>query len=88
MLIGLVLFVLGIVLIVSHPLLGFIPGVLLILLGVVAVILGTMARGALAVWRIGTSKTCPECRSQSRTSAVVCRYCGHRFEPPPPILGR
>ena len=80
MLIGLVLFVLGIFLIVSHPILGFIPGILLIAFGIVAMVLGGLARGGLAILRLGTTKTCPECRSSVPISATVCRYCNHRFQ--------
>jgi ribosomal protein L40E len=80
MVVGLVLFIVGILLIVSHPILGFIPGLLLIVFGIVAMILGGIARGGLALLRLGTMKTCPECRSSVPLSATVCRYCQHRFE--------
>jgi ribosomal protein L40E len=79
MLIGLVLFVVGIFLIVINPILGFIPGILLIVFGIVGMVLGGLARGAFAVLRVGTTKTCPECRSSVPVPATVCRYCNHRF---------
>ena len=80
MLIGLVLLVLGIFLIVNHPILGFIPGILLIAFGIVGMVLGGLARGGLAILRLGTTKTCPECKSSVPISATVCRYCQHRFQ--------
>jgi ribosomal protein L40E len=80
MVVGLVLFILGILLIVSNPILGFIPGLLLIVIGIVAMVLGGLARGAFAVLRMGTTKTCPECKSSIPISATVCRYCNHRFQ--------
>jgi ribosomal protein L40E len=80
MIVGLVLFVVGILLIVSHPILGFIPGLLLIVIGIVAMVLGGFARGASALLRMGTTKTCPECKSAIPMSATVCRYCNHPFQ--------
>jgi ribosomal protein L40E len=79
MVVGFVLFILGILLIVSHPILGFIPGVVLIVFGIVAMVVGGIARGGLALLRLGTTKTCPDCRSSIPISATVCRYCNHRF---------
>jgi hypothetical protein len=29
-----------------------------------------------------SKKTCPECAEQVQKAARVCRFCGHRFEPP------
>ncbi len=79
MLIGLLLFVAGILIIVANPLLGFIPGVLLIVIGIVVMVLGGLARGFGAILGIGSTKTCPECRSRIASDAVVCRYCGYRY---------
>ena len=80
MLVGLLLLLVGIALIVMNPILGFIPGILLIAFGIVAMVLGGLARGGLAILRLGTTKTCPECRSSIPISATVCRYCNHRFQ--------
>ena len=80
--VGIVLLLLGILLILNHPLLGLIPGLILIAFGIVAVVLGGIWRGGLAVLRFGTTKTCPECRSSIPLAATVCRYCGHRFDTP------
>jgi uncharacterized protein UPF0547 len=79
MLIGLLLILVGIVLIVSNPLLGFVPGILLIVIGLIVGILGTLGRGIGAIASIGSTKTCPDCRSKIPSDAVVCRHCGHRY---------
>lgn len=82
MLIALLLILVGIVLIVSNPLLGFIPGILLIVVGLVVGALAMLGRGIGAVAGIGSTKTCPECRSKIPSAAVVCRQCGFRYGQP------
>ena len=79
MVIALTLILVGIVLIVSNPLLGFIPGLLLIVIGLVVGVLAALGRGIGAIAGIGSTKTCPECRSQIPSAAIVCRHCGYRY---------
>ena len=79
MVIALILILIGIVLIVSNPLLGFIPGILLIVIGLVVGVLAALGRGIGAIAGIGSTKTCPECRSQIPSAATVCRQCGYRY---------
>ena len=79
MVIALILILVGIVLIVSNPLLGIIPGILLIVIGLFVGILAGLGRGIGAIAGIGSTKTCPECRSQIPSEAVVCRHCGYRY---------
>lgn len=81
MLIALVLVLVGVILIVSNPLLGLIPGILLVVVGLVVGILAMLGRGIGAIAGIGSRKTCSECRSQIPSAAVVCRHCGYRYNP-------
>ena len=77
--IGLVLLLVGIVLIVINPIVGLIPGVILVVIGLVILVLSTFAKGAGAVLSIGSTKTCPDCRSKIPSAASVCRHCGYRY---------
>ena len=79
MVFALILILIGIVLIVSNPLLGFIPGLLLIVVGLVVGVLAALGRGIGAIAGIGSTKTCPDCRSKIPSAAVVCRHCGYRY---------
>lgn len=79
MLIALLLIVLGIVLIASIPILGLIPGVILIVIGVVVGVLSLLGKGIGAVAGIGSTKTCPDCQSKIPSAASVCRYCHYRY---------
>jgi hypothetical protein len=79
MLIGLVLILVGIIVIVMSPIIGLVPGLILITIGIVVGLLGTLFRGIGRLSRVGTTKRCPECRSQIPIAAVVCRYCGFRY---------
>jgi hypothetical protein len=79
MVLALVLFVLGILLIATIPILGWIPGLLLIAVSIVVLILAVLGRGIGAIAGIGSTKTCPECRSKIASGAQVCRFCGYRY---------
>jgi hypothetical protein len=79
MLAALILFLLGILLIFLNPLLGLIPGILLIVLSIIVFVFALLGRGIGAIAGIGSTKTCPECRSKIQSDASVCRYCGYRY---------
>jgi hypothetical protein len=80
MLIALLIFLLGVALIFGVPVLGLIPGILLIVVAIVVAVLALLGRGIGAVAGIGSTKTCPDCRTKIPSDAVVCRYCGYRWE--------
>ena len=77
---ALILFVLGILLIFLIPILGLIPGILLIVLSVIVFVFALLGRGIGAVAGIGSTKTCPDCRSKIPADASVCRYCNYRYD--------
>lgn len=79
MLIALVLFLIGILVILANPILGLIPGILLIVLAIVVGFFAVLGKGLTAVTGVGSTKECPECRSKVPSDAVVCRYCSYRF---------
>jgi hypothetical protein len=59
MLIALILFIVGIVLIFSNPILGLIPGILFIMIALVVFVLALLGKGIGAVAGIGSTKTWP-----------------------------
>ena len=69
----------GIFLIFVNPILGLIPGILLILLSIVVLVFALLGRGIGAIFGIGSTKSCPDCRSRS-LDASVCPHCGYRYE--------
>ncbi len=65
-----------------NPILGLIPGILLIILSVVVFVFALLGRGIGTIAGIGSTKTCPDCRSKIPSDASVCAHCGYRFEQP------
>jgi hypothetical protein len=51
------------------------------ILGVALVTWATVAREQ----RRGEVRECPDCAETVKAKARVCRYCGYRFAPPPPV---
>ena len=66
MLIAALLILIGIFLIVSNPLLGAIPGILLILIGIVVGVFAVLGRGIGAIASIGRSASRDEQDRQRR----------------------
>ena len=79
-LISLVLLLIGIMLIVVNPILGLIPGLLLIVIAIVVFVLAVLGRGISAITGIGSTKSCPDCKSKIPSDATVCRHCGYRYD--------
>lgn len=63
----------------AAPLLGFIPGILSIVIELVVGALAMVGKGIGAVAGIGSTKTCPKCRSKIPSAGTVCRFCGYRY---------
>ena len=92
MIVGLVLLILGVALIWNNLILGLIPGLILIVIGIVAIVVGGLWRGGLAVLRAGSAnggsttgpggptKVCPACHNAVASSAAFCPTCGHQFQ--------
>ncbi|HVM25276.1 MAG TPA: hypothetical protein VM253_07760 [Candidatus Limnocylindrales bacterium] len=53
MIVGVLLVLVGLVLIISNPILGFIPGVLLIVIGIIVAVLAFLGRSVSAVLGFG-----------------------------------
>jgi hypothetical protein len=79
MIVALILFLVGIFLIVSNPILGFIPGIILVVVSVIVFVLAMLGRGIGAIASIGSTKKCPGCRTEIPSDASVCRQCGYRY---------
>lgn len=79
LLVAVLLVLIGFTLIVSNPILGFIPGILMIVVGLVLGALGLVGRGIGAVAGIGSTKVCPDCNTRIPAAARVCRHCGYRY---------
>jgi hypothetical protein len=79
MLIAAIIFVVGMFLIVSNPIIGLIPGLFLIVISIIWFVFAVFFKGIGAVAGIGSTKQCPECRSQIPSDATVCRHCNYRY---------
>lgn len=82
MLIALLLLAVGVAFIVMNPILGLIPGLIFIAIAIVVFVLAGLGKGIGAIAGIGSTKSCPECRSKIPSEAVVCRYCNYRYDTP------
>jgi hypothetical protein len=77
---ALALFLIGLVLILTNPIMGLVPGAFLIVISLVVAVIGFLAKGLGAVVGFGSKKRCPECMSMIPSGAVVCAVCGYRYE--------
>ena len=73
MLAALILFLIGNFLIFVNPILGLVPGILLILLSIVVFVFALLGRGIGAIPGIGSTKMCPDGRSKIPSDAAVGR---------------
>ena len=80
MIIAVLLIIVGIVLIASIPILGWILGLVFIVLGLAVAVLAMVGRGLGSLAGFGGSKTCPQCGSRIPAGANLCRYCGYRYD--------
>jgi hypothetical protein len=51
---------------------------------VAAVLRGTRSRGPTLAGPRADGKVCPRCAETVKAAALICRYCGHEFEPGEP----
>ena len=78
--VAIALFLVGLVMILVNPLFGFVPGVFLIVMAIVLGVIGYLLKGLGVAMDFGSRKHCPECMSEIPSAAVVCRYCGYRYD--------
>ncbi len=82
MLIAALIFVIGMFLIVSNPIIGLIPGLFLIVVSIIWFVFAVFFKGVGAIVGIGSTQQCPKCRAQIPSEATVCRYCNYRYDDP------
>ena len=87
MILGIALLVVGAILFLAIPVVGWIVGGLMVLWGGILVVLNlvktgarTTAVAAKAAHRSATTKACPDCKTRIPTDASVCATCGYRYE--------
>ena len=76
--IGLVVIIVGVLLIISIPLLGWFFGGMLVFIGISLMTLSWL-RGMMKKVVPKSIQTCPACKAPIPGDASVCMYCGHRF---------
>lgn len=82
MLIAVLFMVAGLVVMVWNPVWGLVPSFLLLVVGVMIAIVSMLGGRSRAFVEVGSTKSCPECRSRIPPAATACARCGHRYVQP------
>ena len=92
MILGIALVLIGLVIFFVLPVVGWIPGALIVLFGAFLVVMNIVKTGARATaaaakagYRTATTKPCPDCKTRIPADATVCASCGYRYGAQAPV---